>query len=44
LPYGVGEGLQIAQSNLVDAYKKCELENKSNYHLFKKKFYKSLAK
>ena len=26
LPYGVGEGLQNAQSNLVDAYKKCELE------------------
>ena len=34
LPYGVGEGLQIAQSNLVDAYKKCELENKSKLGIF----------
>ena len=34
LPYGVGEGLQIAQSNLVDAYKKCELEDKSKLGIF----------
>ena len=34
LPYGVGEGLQIAQSNLVDAYKKCELEDKSKLGVF----------
>ena len=34
LPYGVGEGLQNAQSNLVDAYKKCELDNKSKLGLF----------
>jgi len=26
LPYGVNEGLQNSRSNLVDAYKKCELE------------------
>ncbi len=26
LPYGVPEGLQASSSNLVDAYKKCELE------------------
>ena len=34
LPYGVGEGLQNAQSNLVDAYKKCELEDKSKIGIF----------
>ena len=34
LSYGVGEGLQIAQSNLVDAYKKCELEDKSKLGIF----------
>ena len=34
LPYGVGEGLQNAQSNLVDAYKKCELEERSKLGLF----------
>ena len=34
LPYGVGEGLQNAQSNLVDAYKKCELEQKSNLGIY----------
>ena len=34
LPYGVGEGLQNAQSNLVDAYKKCELDDKSKLALF----------
>ena len=27
LPYGVPEGLQASSSNLVDAYKKCELES-----------------
>ena len=27
LPYGVPEGLQAGSSNLVDAYKKCELES-----------------
>jgi len=34
LPYGVGEGLQNAQSNLVDAYKKCELEQKSKLGIY----------
>ena len=34
LPYGVGEGLQNAQSNLVDAYKKCELEKESKLGIF----------
>ena len=34
LPYGVGEGLQNAQSNLVDAYKKCELEYNSRTGIF----------
>ena len=29
LPYGVPEGLQRGSSNLVDAYKKCELEGDS---------------
>ena len=34
LPYGVGEDLQKASSNLVDAYKKSELEQESGLGIF----------
>ena len=34
MPYGVETALQQASSNLVDAYKKCELENESGLGLF----------
>src|SRR6056300_919154 len=34
LPYGVEDALQGASSNLVDAYKKCELEKESGLGLF----------
>lgn len=34
LPYGVGEDLQKASSNLVDAYKKSELHRKSGVGIF----------
>ncbi|MGB5981299.1 MAG: hypothetical protein WBG46_04070 [Nonlabens sp.] len=34
LPYGVGSALQNASSNLVDAYKKCELEKDSGLGIF----------
>ena len=34
LPYGVEQGLQNQSSNLVDAYKKCELEEKSKLGIF----------
>ena len=34
LPYGVNEGLQNSRSNLVDAYKKCELEPDSGIGIY----------
>lgn len=34
LPYGVGSDLQNSSSNLVDAYKKCELEKDSGLGIF----------
>ena len=34
LPYGVDEGLQNSTSNLVDAYKKCELETDSGLGIY----------
>ena len=34
LPYGVEDGLQNSTSNLVDAYKKCELEQGSGVGIF----------
>ncbi len=34
LPYGVGSALQNSSSNLVDAYKKCELEKDSGLGIF----------
>lgn len=34
LPYGVNDGLQNSTSNLVDAYKKCELEKDSGVGIF----------
>jgi len=34
LPYGVGPDLQNASSNLVDAYKKCELETDTGLGIF----------
>ena len=34
LPYGVEEALQAASSNLVDAYKKCELETPSGLGIY----------
>ena len=34
MPYGVETALQQASSNLVDAYKKCELEKESGLGLF----------
>ena len=34
LPYGVGEDLQKQSSNLVDAYKKCELNSASGLGIY----------
>ena len=34
LPYGVNEGLQNSRSNLVDAYKKCELESETGIGIY----------
>ena len=40
LPYGVGEDLQKQSSNLVDAYKKCELNKRKRIgYLLSKRHY-----